>query len=386
MTSQEQAALLTLLLTRGIGQTLLRRCVNRFGSAQATLQATPSDLARLRGVAPARAADLHHAIRDTRTRALAEEECVRIREAGVQLLVHGTPDYPTLLNPLADAPMLLWVRGRLLPDDALALGIVGSRRCSRYGREQAHRFAAHAAATGLCIVSGGAYGIDAAAHQAALQAGGRTLAVLGSGLANPYPAEHRELFDRIADGHGAVLSEHPMLSPPLREHFLPRNRIISGLALGILVIEAARRSGALSTARCCVEEHGRELMALPGPVDHPGSAGCHHLIRQGATLVSQPLEVLDCLEAAGHTRLPAAAPPPSAVPATTGDSAHAPTTPADHILTALQAPASLDQLLERTGLTAAVLTPELTRLEIRGHIRRQGSLFSRRSPAASGTN
>jgi DNA processing protein len=212
--------------------------------------------------------------------------------------------YPRLLRHIPDPPQLLWVRGELREDDALALAMVGSRRCTHYGREQADRFAADAASADLCVVSGGAPGIDAAAHRAALRLGGRTLAVIGSGLSTPYPKEHHELFDQIADptaARGAVLSDLPMTAPTQPENFPRRNRIISGLSLGVLVVEAAARSGALITARLCVEEHGRELMAIPGRIDSKASEGCHRMIRQGwATLVTGGADVLDALDESGQ--------------------------------------------------------------------------------------
>ena len=300
----------------------------------------------------------------------------------VRLIGLNDADYPRLLKLIPDPPTLLWVRGRMMEEDALALGIVGSRRCSHYGREQADRFAGLCAQSGLCIVSGGARGIDGAAHRAALRIGGRTIAVIGSGLAKPYPHDHKELFDAIADpdkDQGAVVSEFPMDTPPAAENFPRRNRIISGLSLGVLVVEAALRSGALITARLAVEEHHRELMALPGRVDSAGSAGCHKVIREGwATLVTNPGDVLDALgeagqmlklgmQSGGHGGEANDTPSPEPIGLTPSQRA---------VLEGLSAPSSLDELVARTGLPIQDVQAELTMLEVRGEVRRHGGVFS----------
>jgi DNA processing protein len=238
----------------------------------------------------------------------------------------------------------------------------------------------------LCIISGGARGIDGAAHRSALRVGGRTIAVIGSGLADPYPHDHKELFDQIAEpdpgaGHGAVVSEFPMLTPPNAQNFPRRNRIISGLSLGVLVVEAALRSGALITARLAVEEHHRELMAVPGRVDSQASAGCHKIIREGwATLVTSPADVLDALGEAGQM-LKAGMRQES--PEDRGEYPPQPkelglNEPQQKIIEALQGPSSLDQLVAWTGLPVQKVQAELTMLEVRGAVRRQGGLFTRK--------
>ncbi|MEQ9460388.1 MAG: DNA-processing protein DprA [Phycisphaeraceae bacterium] len=395
MTTPETHALLTLQLTQGLGVRRITRLVEQFGSATKTLRLTPAQLAQIDGIAPTAARRLRQALDDTITQKRADEELDRCDRAGVRLIARGTAEYPALLRDIPDSPPLLWAKGPLDADDRLALAIVGSRKCSTYGRTQAEHFAARCASLGLTIVSGGALGIDGAAHRAALQAGGTTLVVIGSGLERPYPAAHRHLFkDLIDSGRGTLLSELPLLTPPAAENFPRRNRIISGLALGTLVIEAGARSGAMITARLCVEEHGRELMAVPGPLDRGDSSGCHRAIReQWASLVTSPDEVLQQLAETRHSLLaqpiktieppllttrPAAPPEPSTParlkldPLATLEGE--PRTVAQH----LTDPLTLDQLAERIDLPTARIQAAITILEIKGLLQRdQGRLSLR---------
>jgi DNA processing protein len=221
----------------------------------------------------------------------AETAFERMDRAGHRLLVLGDEDYPPLLAAIPDPPIALTVRGELLREDALGLSIVGSRRATPYGRDTARRLSRDLASCGLTIVSGLARGIDAAAHLGALEAKGRTLAVLGSGLDCLYPPEHRGLSERIA-GQGALLSELDLDEPPLARNFPRRNRVITGLTLGTLVVEAAAKSGSLISARLALEQD-REVFAVPGPVGSPGSEGVHALIRDGARLVTRSEDVLE---------------------------------------------------------------------------------------------
>jgi len=374
--------LLGLMMVPGMGQVLIGRCLETFASAAEVARQSPTSLAQVRGIS----LSLARKALDTLDRAehwrSVDEELELCHRHQVRLICRGAPDYPRLLHYIPDAPWMLQVRGTLEASDALALGIVGARRCTAYGREQAGRMAFQAAQAGLVVVSGGAYGIDAAAHEAALKARGRTLAVLGCGLGQLYPREHEPLYARIAE-QGALISELRYNTPPMAEHFPRRNRIISGLSLGILVIEAAVRSGAMITARLCVEEHGRELMALPGRVDSAASEGCHKMIREGwAKLVTGMADVMDCLGEAGAS-LKAQMQSPEAG----GETETQTQTPVAlderdpvrrRILEGLGQPATLDELLLRTALPAAQLQAALTMLELTGAVRRQGGLFSRR--------
>lgn len=223
-----------------------------------------------------------------------ERELQTAERLGIRFLFLGDEIYPDILKNIADPPLVLYMRGTLLPEDEAAMAVVGSRHPSFYGITQARRFAKELAEAGLTIVSGLAAGIDQAAHEAALSIRhGRTLAVLGCGVDQCYPKDNKKLFDRIAD-QGAVLSEFPIGTPPFAENFPRRNRIISGLALGTLVVEAHERSGTLITAHQALEQ-GREVFAIPGPVDQLTSRGTHRLIREGAFLTEDPQQILEAI-------------------------------------------------------------------------------------------
>lgn len=285
---------LRLTLIPGIGprtQTSLR---NRFGSAAAVFEASREQLLQADGVGP----KLARAILDRRHTDHAERELDACRDLGVDLLLLSDPRYPDLLRDIPDPPQLLYLRGELSDADGLSLAIVGSRRCTLYGRQQAERFARHLAAAGVTVVSGLARGIDACAHRGALQGGGRTIAVLGTGVKNIYPHEHAELADEVI-ASGALLSEACLHQAPVPGLFPQRNRIISGLSLGVLIVEAARNSGALHTARHALEQ-GREVFVVPGRLDSAASEGCHDLIRDGATLVRHADDVLESLGPLAH--------------------------------------------------------------------------------------
>jgi len=403
MTEAERDARLSILLTPGAGQGLLRAGVDAFGSAEAMLAAPGSQWASsIPRLSTQRATKLKRAVEEAVADGAVRREVDAADAAGVRFVGLNESGYPKLLSLIPDPPVLLWVRGEFAEQDALSLAIVGARKCSHYGREQAERFGYGCAEAGLTIVSGGAYGVDIAAHRGALKAKGRTLAVIGSGLADPYPHDHADLFARIADGAGALVSELPMSTPPRPENFLPRNRIISGLALGVLVVEAGRRSGALNTARRCNEEHGRELMALPGRVDSRSSEGPHQIIREGwGTLVTNVADVLDGLGEAGQTLKLGLAWSPGGEPqgesrgekrvgsgetARSGGSggARGLSESQRQIVKVLDAPRSLDQVTAHTGLAVSQVQADLTLLEVRGAVRRRGGLFVRKDEAVVG--
>jgi DNA processing protein len=352
--------------------------IEQAGGVEQAVHLTAAQLAEIQGISDKGAGKHKRAIDATAGDTLQREIDLTAKH-GATLLSLDDAEYPALLKQIPSAPPLLWVKGKLDLADSLSLAIVGSRKCSHYGREQADLIANALARSGVTIVSGGAYGIDIAAHRGALRAAkggtGRTIAVLGSGLAKPYPAEHIEVFKEIVEGdgeRGAVISEFPMTAGPRPENFLRRNRIISGLCVGTLVVEASKRSGALSTARRCVDEQDRILMALPGRVDAPQSEGCHQIIReQWGSLVTGVSDILDFLSETG-VMLEAAA-EQSEQPAIIETSGNG-----KSILDILDTPRSLDEIVNWTGLPAAKVQTELTMLEIRGAVARQGGLFVKR--------
>jgi DNA processing protein len=281
---------------------------------------------------------------------------------------------------------VLYLKGSLEPRDLNAVAIVGSRRCSYYGREQAERFAALLAGVGMTVISGGARGVDSSAHRGAMShPQGRTIAVLGSGIDVSYPPENASLFEQIAQ-RGAVVSEYPLGTPPLRDNFPRRNRIVSGMSRGVLVVEADERSGALITARQAGDDHGRVVFAIPGRVDNPLSAGPHKLIRDGAVLTENIGDILDNLgplpqsaqetfeskPAASAARL-FAEPPVESPPLDLGL-----TDRQKLILSHLAHPLHVDGLVERTSLAVQDILLELTLLSLKGVVKRiEGQTYVR---------
>lgn len=280
---------LTLVLTSGVGPMTLAALLERFDTPDAVLSASPQELAEVSGIGVA----LMRRIRSGESRELASQVIQQCAREQIAILRPHSPQFPRLLRELPDPPSVLYVRGQLVPADGLALAIVGTRGASNYGRAQAERFGRLLARAGLTIVSGLARGIDAAAHRGALDGQGRTIAVLSSGVHEIYPPQHVELAQEISE-HGALISEMPPFTKPKKGMFPQRNRLISGLALGTLVVEAAERSGALITARHAGEQ-GREVFAMPGLATSPVARGCHALIRDGAYLTQDPEDILDQL-------------------------------------------------------------------------------------------
>jgi DNA processing protein len=278
--------LVTLNMTRGVGSIIYGRLLDFFETPSAILDASERDLQQVQGVS----GKVSSAIKSM-SRSMGEDEIAFAESLSVRIVAQDSPEYPKALLSIYDPPLVLYIRGGCTEQDALAIGLIGSRRCSHYGRIQAERFGSDLARMGFTIISGLAQGIDTSAHQGALKVKGRTIAVLGNGLSHVYPRQNAQLAQEVAD-NGAVVSEFPMKTRADARHFPQRNRLISGLSLGVMVVEASKQSGTLITANFALEQ-GREVFALPGRVDNPTSAGTHKLIQQGAKLVTTPADVVE---------------------------------------------------------------------------------------------
>jgi len=353
-----------LLETPGLGRETARRLLAACGTPAAVLATAQATLRELVGASLA--ATLQQQPPPAYPQRLDAARRWLQGGADRHALTLDHPAWPALLLQTADPPLLLYVQGDPACLSAPALAVVGSRHPSPQGADNARAFAASLGGQGWVIVSGLARGIDAAAHEGALAAGARTVAVLGCGPDIVYPAAHKALAARIA-AQGALVSEFAPGTPPLPEHFPLRNRIIAGLTSGTLVVEAAPRSGSLITARLA-NEAGRDVWAIPGSIHATQSQGCHALIKQGAKLVETVQDIIDDL------RTPA--PPPQATLPLAGPCA-------DPLLDALgEDPVTLDALLARTGCSAADLSARLLELELAGHVARlPGGLYQRRHSA-----
>ena len=251
------------------------------------MKASLRDLSRIRGLTPA----VCQSIVDQRSKIPIDRELDMIQQRGCKVITIQDESYPPNLKAIYDPPQVLYVRGDLLPADSMAVSIVGTRSASPYGKMAAEQISNHLAARGVTVISGMAYGIDTAAHKGCLDAGGRTIAVMGNGLSVVYPARNIKLMEKIIES-GAIISEFPMGMKPLRNNFPRRNRVISGLSLGTLVVEAPKRSGALITAEFALEQ-GREVLAVPGQIFSEMSGGTHDLIKQGAKLVESVEDIIE---------------------------------------------------------------------------------------------
>jgi DNA processing protein len=362
-----------LVLVSGVGPKSHRLLIERFGCAERVFRASYEELLTVPGVGAALAQRIVQAAQQP----IEQPVLAQCQSHGLSWVFRDDAAYPPLLAQLEDAPALLFYRGQLRPEHRRAVAIVGTRYPTGYGLRQADRLARQLVQAGFTIVSGLARGIDAAAHRAALAAGGATWAVLGGGLLQMYPAEHRRLADQIASS-GAVLTELPPEHPPRSGNFPQRNRIISGLSLGVVVVEAGVRSGALITAQHALEQ-GREVFAVPGSIENPVSRGCHQLIRDGAKLVESAQDIVDELtsllplvesrglpsgsnEGTGCQGEPATLPP--AVQLSEAE---------QRLWQAIEPNGSLvDDAIQRSGLSAHEALVALAQLEVKKLVRRVG--------------
>lgn len=348
-----------LALTHGVGSVLIDRLLERFNTPANVLAASPVELCEVSGVG----LTVSRSLRDPLFRQYVRQTLEFCDSQGVKVLVPKDPEFPRLLREIVDPPTVLFARGNFQPRDALSVAIVGTRRASQYGRFQAARFARCLSRAGLTVVSGLARGIDAVAHQGALEADGRTVAVLSSGVTEVFPPQHEELAQTIAKS-GVVVSEMPPATKPKRGMFPRRNRLISGLCLATLVIEAGETSGALITARVAGEQ-GREVFALPGMVSSPNARGCHRLIRDGAVLVQDPEDILDALgPLVDSTELPSGQTVRNALELQLNEQETA-------VLQAIAVePTNVDSVIVACGLPVSRVLSTLSVLEMRRLIRR----------------
>ncbi len=355
-------ALVALNLLPDIGPVRVRNLLSRFGSAQAVLAATQADLSQVDKVGFKAANNI------IRWRELIDldGELRRIDQFGANIVTTDDSEYPALLRQIYDPPLVLYVRGTLRPEDAYAIAMVGTRQSTLYGRQTAERLARQLAASGVTVVSGGARGIDSASHEGALQSGGRTIAVLGTGLDIVYPAENVKLYQRIAE-QGAVITQFPFGRKGDKQSFPIRNRIVAGMTQGTVVVEANRASGALITANFAAE-YGRTVYAVPGRVDSPRSAGCHDLIKDGAQLCESAEDVLT-----EFAHLQAIEPEEPEIPMPT--LSH-PEQQVFHILTHEEM--QQDEIIRRSELPAAQVSVILLQLEMKKLVQQHpGRLFTR---------
>ena len=336
----------------GIGNVTFRRLLECFDSPQSAISATPSELSSVRGVTQS----VIDAIKDGSWQRFAEEECRLLGASGARLLLFTAADYPKSLFQIPDPPPFLYLRGKMCSREP-AIAIVGSRRCTTYGELATGRLAEGLARHGVTVISGLARGVDTAAHKGALHAGGRTVGVLGCGIDKVYPPENRKLFDEMAE-KGALVSEFPLGTLPLAENFPRRNRIISGLSQGVLVVEAAVNSGSLITAQYALE-HGRDVFAVPGNITFASSKGTNRLIKQGAKLVDCVEDILE--ELPGYQQSVAE------TPAAAKQAGFA-LTPKEACIYELlaRAPLHIDDIISQTELTAAEVSSMLLHLELKG--------------------
>jgi len=343
-------------LVRGIGPARLRMLIDAFGDVERAWHAPAEALYRV-GLDRRSLENLL----ETRARVDLDREVRRVAAVGAHILTWEDEGYPKLLAEIPDPPPVLYVRGELKPEDAWAVAVVGTRRASTYGREVTRRLVTILAQSGVTIVSGLARGVDAVAHQTALEAGGRTIAVLGCGIDLVYPPEHRELARRIA-AQGALVSEYPLGTQPEPGNFPPRNRIISGLSLGVVITEAGRDSGALITADYAAEQ-GRDVFAVPGSILSAGCAGTNRLIQDGAKPV---LDAADILQELNLTMVAEQKEARQVLPTTETEAL---------ILAHLSAePVHVDDLTRAVGLPVAQVTSTLALMELKGMVRQVGGM------------
>ena len=366
----ERNALIALNRVRDLGAITVKRMAQRFGSLGAILAASEGELLDVQGIGPEKARRFCEDMK----RLPAEEELARAEKMGVRLVTWVDEGYPELLKQIADPPLVLYVAGDVAALDRPAVAIIGTRRASVYGRECAKRFGFQLASAGYTVVSGLALGIDTEAHTGAVQAKGRTVAVLGGALNCLYPKENGKLARSIIDGGGAVVCDYPFGRMPDTQTFPMRNRIVSGMSKGVLAVEAPLKSGTLITVGQALDQ-GRCVMAVPGRIDSPLSQGCHKLIREGARLVTTADDVVEELQdlTAGMRNAAAAQPPRERRP----EQVLSPDERAVMVLVGDEA-VPIDAIVRGSGLDAGRVSALLSGLQIKRQVKMASGLVSRR--------
>lgn len=361
-------ALVGLNLIEGIGPVRVRRLLDHFGDAPTILRASRTQLLRVPGIGP----DIAETLSRWEQTVDLSEELKRMDAFGCRAVIQSDDEYPPALREIYDPPIVLYVKGALRAADQNSLALVGSRQTTHYGIESARRLAYQLAYLGVTIVSGGARGIDTAAHQGALGANGRTVCVLGTGLSIVFPPENKELFDRITE-QGAVLTQFPLNRRGDRQSFAIRNRVVAGMTLGTIVVEANLTSGALITANFATD-YGRQVFAVPGRIDSPRSKGCHELIKQGAKLCETAEDVLSEFEYLFPARnRPPSGPETSLLPSMELSESE------QRVYDSLQGEAKLmDDVIRGSGLPPSIVSVALLSLEMKRLVRQSpGRVFSR---------
>ena len=341
----------------GIGPAKIQALLGHYGSLEPAWSATESQLRDI-GFDSRTLESLHEA----RQSLDLDRYVGQVEASGAQVLTWDSPDYPPLLRQIPAAPPLIFVRGRFEPVDQWAVAVVGTRRLSAYGRLVAHDLVSGLARNGITIVSGLARGIDAVAHRATLEANGRTVAIMACGIDRVYPPEHRDLAHQIVESGGAIVTEFPLGTEPISANFPARNRLISGLSMGVLVVEAGEKSGALITARFALEQD-REVFAIPGNINSPVSVGSNRLIQQGAKLVTRVEDILEEL----NLRMAAEqAVAQVTLPDTAEEAA---------LLSQLSSqPLHVDELGRITGMPSYIVSSTLTMMELKGMVQQVGGM------------
>ncbi|MGM0441374.1 MAG: DNA-processing protein DprA [Elusimicrobiota bacterium] len=352
----KKVLILQLLSTPGLGNRIIKKILDSTEKAEEIYEASPGKLKNITGLSDNKIKKIQQALKD---REAGKIKLKKIKDKGYKIYIYTGSDYPVMLSKIYDPPVVLFSKGKLLPEDFNSVAVVGTRRCTEYGKRAAEKISRYLVQKNITVISGCALGIDSVAHRASLDGGGRTVAVLGGGLDKPYPKQNKGLMDKIAD-NGAVVTEYPPDTPPKKHNFPQRNRIISGLSLGVVVAQAPSRSGALITAYQALEQN-REVFSVPGNIFTKKCKGTNKLIKEGAHPVTAPEDIVDGLEFILDKKLLSHREKKNLENNFSGE--------AKEILKIVgEEPVHIDRLKRLTKMSTKKLMTELTRLELQGKI------------------